>query len=402
MWTSPSQLTNEALLGEVKRLAQCERSTIATLVAHLVEVEKRGLHHAEGYSSMCDYCTEALHLSEHAAFLRLRAARAASRHPEILEDLARGALHLCTIQLIEPHLTRANYEQLIDAARHKSKREVERLVRAWYPLPDVPSSIRKLPARTLETMSNAGVRRSVTVGHAGGAVNALPASPAADAAGAMSAVTAIAVFAEDPLDAPVQTDLRRSDIAPLSPERYKVQFTASEAMHKNLRQAQDLLRHRIPDGDVARVFEIALQVLLEKLERQKLAATDRPRKSRGVSSGSRAIPAEVKRAVWNRDDGRCAFVAESGRRCKETAFLEFHHIVPFARGGQAVLDNIALRCRAHNQYEVRLECGLRDMPLRRREHAAIGRPIGRPDPVLVNKRLELSGLGFERRETGDC
>ena len=54
--------------------------------------------------------------------------------------------------------------------------------------------------------------------------------------------------------------------------------------------------------------------------------------------------------MWQRDEGCCAFVGRAGR-CRETAFLEFHHVVPYAAGGAATADNIQLRCRAHNQYE---------------------------------------------------
>jgi hypothetical protein len=60
--------------------------------------------------------------------------------------------------------------------------------------------------------------------------------------------------------------------------------------------------------------------------------------------------------VWQRDEGRCAFVGRTGR-CRETAFLEFHHVAPYAAGGAATADNIQLRCRAHNQYEARLIFG---------------------------------------------
>ena len=58
---------------------------------------------------------------------------------------------------------------------------------------------------------------------------------------------------------------------------------------------------------------------------------------------SRAIPAAVRRAVWGRDEGRCAFVGTHGR-CRETAFLEYHHRQPFAAGGKATVENIELRC----------------------------------------------------------
>src|SRR5690606_9844285 len=93
------------------------------------------------------------------------------------------------------------------------------------------------------------------------------------------------------------------------------------------------------------------KLLVERLEKEKAAATARPRtKSRTCAPRSRTIPAAVRRAVWARDEGRCAFAGTQGR-CTETAFLEFHHVRPYADGGPAVVENIELRCRAHNQYE---------------------------------------------------
>jgi 5-methylcytosine-specific restriction endonuclease McrA len=65
----------------------------------------------------------------------------------------------------------------------------------------------------------------------------------------------------------------------------------------------------------------------------------------------------VRRAVCARDANRCAFVSKHGRRCEETRFLEFHHVVPRAAGGGATVDNIQLRCRAHNGHEVDLFFG---------------------------------------------
>lgn len=74
---------------------------------------------------------------------------------------------------------------------------------------------------------------------------------------------------------------------------------------------------------------------------------------------SRHIPSAVKRVVWFRDRGQCAFVSANGRRCAERSFLELHHIQPYAMEGSATAGNIALRCRRHNQYEAELIFGRR-------------------------------------------
>jgi hypothetical protein len=58
----------------------------------------------------------------------------------------------------------------------------------------------------------------------------------------------------------------------------------------------------------------------------------------------------VKREVWARDGGQCAFAGARGR-CAEKGFLEFHHVRPFAAGGEAASENLELRCRTHNTYE---------------------------------------------------
>ncbi len=162
---------------------------------------------------------------------------------------------------------------------------------------------------------------------------------------------------------------RPAAVVPLAPERYKVQFTASAETYEKLRLAQNLLRHEIPNGDPAAIFDRALTALLQDLAKKKLAATDRPRESRGVVSGSRHIPADVRRAAWLRDGGRCAFVGRKGRRCNEQGFLEFHHVTPHAVGGPPRVDNIQLRCRAHNGYEAELDFGPRNPSAVREPHA---------------------------------
>ena len=73
--------------------------------------------------------------------------------------------------------------------------------------------------------------------------------------------------------------------------------------------------------------------------------------------GSRHIPREVQRAVWKRDNGQCAYVATTGRRCTERTFVEFHHVQARALQGPATVKNISLRCWRHNQYEAELIFG---------------------------------------------
>jgi 5-methylcytosine-specific restriction endonuclease McrA len=317
-----TNLTDSELLAEVSRLAASERRATAQLIASLMELDTRRLYLGAGCSSLSTYCTQVLHLSEHAAYGRTEAARAARNFPVILDLHADGSHNLTTVGLLAPHLTAENHWEVLAAGRHKSKREVEHHVASLRPRPAVPSSVRKLPVPVRPEVSRPA------------AIN--------DADNALAAPFAA-----------VLPPVRPAVVAPLAPERYKVQFTISRETHEKLRRAQDLLRHSIPNGDPAAVFDRALTLLIQDLERRKSAATECPRAAHtacSAKSRSRHVPAAVRREVWRRDGGRCAFKGANGR-CTETGFLEFHHVVPFADGGATVIDNVELRCRAHNAYE---------------------------------------------------
>ena len=141
-------------------------------------------------------------------------------------------------------------------------------------------------------------------------------------------------------------------LSPLGPERYKVQLTASQALHDKLRQAQDLMRHEIPDGDLGRVLERALDLLIAERLKRRFGTTTKPRSGRdepAQSSQSRHIPHAVRRAVLARDGARCSYVSAGGKRCEQRGLLELHHEQPFGRGGPATVSNIRVLCRTHNQ-----------------------------------------------------
>lgn len=72
---APASLSDPDLLLEVRRLVTREREATARLVAALAELDARRLYLAEGFASLFTYCMQALHLSEHAAYGRIEAAR---------------------------------------------------------------------------------------------------------------------------------------------------------------------------------------------------------------------------------------------------------------------------------------------------------------------------------------
>ena len=334
-------VSDRDLVAMVQQLAGDERRATARLIASLAELDARRLYLGQGCSSLFTYCTQVLHLSEHAAYLRIEAARAARKYPVLLERFDAGEITLTTVSLLAPHLTPENHQQLVEAARHKSKRDVEQLVATLRPQPPVASVIRKLP-QPVRRMDGHAAADAALLRPAGGTMSA-----------AVTDVTPVAATNASPASGePVRTvtATKSAIVKPLDAERYKVQFTVNQNTFERLRRVQDLMRHVCADGDVAIVFERALTLLLEHLERTKLARVSRPRQAGRAEGRSRRVPADVRRTVWTRDGGQCAFMGPCGR-CTERGFLEFHHVVPFADGGAATVENIQLRCRAHNQYE---------------------------------------------------
>jgi hypothetical protein len=341
---APSHLSDDALQTALHRLARCERET---MISHLAEFDARKLFRGAGFESMFAYCTGELRLSEGGAYNRIEVARASRRIPALLERMAEGHLTLTTARLIAPHLTDTNQASLLAAAAGKSRIETEKLIAAIAPRAEVPPSVRKVPVRAESAPTS----------------NALaePADLARAAVGHV-AVAGPAATVETAAPSAVRSDVgsRRpaNGATPVSAHRYEFRFTAGEATREKVRVAQDLLRHAIPDGDLAEIFDRALTLLIEDAARKKFAASDRPGTGRTLTPGSRHIPAQVRREVWRRDGGRCAFVARTGRRCEARGFLEFHHKTPFAEGGEPTVENIELRCRAHNAYEAELFYGM--------------------------------------------
>jgi hypothetical protein len=362
MLVSLRHLSDAALLAGLESSLTRERDETASVVAHLAELDTREVHLRDGYPSLFVYCRDALGMSEGEAYNRIEVARTARRFPVVLDMLADGRLHLTAARLLGPHLTSDNHREVLDAARGKTKLEIQEIVARVAPRPDAPDSVRRVPASRSETSPSvaAGVATASLVSPSlvspslvSPPVISAPviSAPPVAAAPATRAPARVATIAPPPMP--------HAAITPLSPERYKLQVTISGETLEKMRLAKDTLSHAIPTGDDAAILGRAFDALLEKLAKQKFAATEKPRVSRRTKSGTQEPRAAVKRAVWLRDLGRCRYIGPNGHRCDERRFMEFHHTDPRALGGEASMDLIELRCRRHNDYEGRLYFGSR-------------------------------------------
>ena len=180
---------------------------------------------------------------------------------------------------------------------------------------------------------------------------------------------------------PPATPEKPATVKPLSPARYKVAFTASEELRDKLERLQALM----PGGDLASIIDAAVSEKLERLQAKRYGKANKPRNNledADTSPGVRGISAPVKRAVWERDGGRCTFVGAEGKRCPERHRLEFHHEEPYALGGDRSADNLRLLCPAHNAYMAELDYGKEKMHQHRRSSDRVCEP---------QPRLEFAG-----------
>ena len=369
--TSTHQLKHVAddeLLRRLFHLVQQSRRVEALLVAHIGEVDTRRLYLRDA-ASMFAYCTEILRLSEHEAYARITVARAARRYPVLIVMLADGRLHLTGIGKLVPHLTEANHADVLARATHKTTREIEELVAEIAPKPDVPAAVRLL------------------------SVGVAPAAPHVPRSVGMSARCELGSnrvgFAQS--IAPHPGARPATTVAPLSPARYQVQFTASAELRDKLERLQALTGE-----DLATAIETAVTKRLERLEAKRFAVTKAPRKTLGetvTARSSRYIPAPVRRAVRQRDGNRCTFVSRSGGRCTERRGLEFHHRHPYGRGGNHSLENVCLLCRQHNLYLAEREYGRERIEKYRRHGDRV-----REEPPAYMHRTRMAAVDTQRRE----
>jgi hypothetical protein len=210
-----TSLTDDQLVARVTMLAAHERRATAALIAALAELDTRRLYLGQGYSSLFVYCTQALHLSEDAAYHRIRAARVATKWPIVLDLLADGSVSVTAVRLLSEVLTDTNHHELLRAAIHKSKRDVEAIIAAVNPQPPVAPMVRKLPT----PQSAADSPDAATPLLAPTPVHSNPANGDARPAAPMPAA-------------------RPPAVAPLSPDHYRIQFTISKETHDKLRVVQ--------------------------------------------------------------------------------------------------------------------------------------------------------------------
>ena len=334
---SLTHLSDESLRRELSAAAANENEATAELLAHIAEFDFRKLFLPAAFPSMLDYCMGELRLSEDAAKKRLKVARVGRECPGVFEALASGRVHLSGLVVLATHLSPGNAAELLAAATHKSREQIEHVVAERFPKLDVPAQV--------TAITDGGEAPCEEVG---------------------SARTPDMTLRRAESGAPGHPNLH-ARVSPLSAQAYAVQFTRSREADERFRRAQDLLGHQVATNDIAEVYDRAIKELVARLERTRCAATSQPQRAPRPAAGSRHVAADVRRVVWERDKGQCTYVSESGRRCEARRGLQFDHVKAFARGGEATPENLRLRCPGHNQHAAEQTYGAGFMAQKRQQ-----------------------------------
>jgi hypothetical protein len=362
--SAPSRLTDGELIARLPELVLAERACSADIVEHLIEIDRRRLYLVQACRSLSCYCIERLGYSEDEAGKRVTAARLVGRFPKLLMELRAGTVHLTGVCLLAQYLNPENYDGLIGQARGKTRRQIEELVAAVFPKRDVLDRLSVVPEQRALAVINPDTLSAETI------------RPGTD---------------------PVPQSQQPSRVQPLSASRWCVQFTAGAELRAKIEHAQELLSHVLPNGDLAALFERGLDALIANETKRRLGA-GKPRQRRSLSPGSRHVPVEVAREVWERDGGQCTFVDEQGRRCSARRFLTIEHRQPFALGGPATVENTCLLCGPHNQHAARHVFGEAHVESRRAERQRVAERRRNDEVVREKAHRALRGMGFREAE----
>ncbi len=415
-----AHLSDRELLANTRSLVGKSNQLFAALLAHLAEVEARGLHRTKACSSLYTYCIYELRFSEDAAARRAGAAKLVKRFPLLLDAIAHGELHLTGLLMLGPHLTPANLIEVLGRAKFRTKKELTKLVRELHPLPLVPDLIEPLGPET-RPLHNPTWQEFVS--SFAPAVRELPVGERPkDWSNDVSAESFAPALAR--VEA-AQVEAARSELPPITrPQQYQLQFSTTEEHVQLIERAKALVGWSAPGKSLGELHADAMRLLVASLEKRKYGAggaTSKPESTtegattsrkgattsregaeepaRGDSSAGpqrapvtppqrqtgRHIPAAVRRAVYERDCARCTYVDERGERCHETHGLELHHRQPFGKRGPHSVKNLTLHCRAHNALLAELDFGLQLMTRARA-------PL-RHESLAAERRASRQGLG---------
>ena len=198
-------------------------------------------------------------------------------------------------------------------------------------------------------------------------------------------------------------------VRPLGNGRYELKALIDAECQRGLEQLAGLLSHVDPRMTVGQLVGRLVREALDRHDpsrrrprtgsRPAVSATSTAQTGPGCDghaapapksrASGRAIPAAVKREVWQRDGGRCRYVdPHTGRRCTSRHLLQIDHVLPYTLGGGSDPANLRLLCHAHHRH--RHHSAPAASPTRNPEDPSRSTDI-RHDPVAIRDQNGFAG-----------
>jgi hypothetical protein len=315
-------ISDSVLLARTKTLVARERRITLSLIEHLAEIDARKLFAKEGYSSLWEYCTLALGLSEGAAMRRIQAMRLSREIPEAREAISDGKLSLSNASQLQSFF---QLEKKI--GKSHSKEYKKELIQA------LEGMSQKQAQRKLCEISPQSVNISET-------------------------------------------------IKPISVDQNEVKLILNSELLEKLTYLKDRMAHQLRSGQISELIELLVDEKIKIIEKKmsprvekdfkgeikpegemeskkkepnSTAAAEVENQKKPV--GRQKISIKTQRELTQRSGDQCEYVASSGKRCNSRHRIEIEHKIPVAHGGSNELSNLMHLCRGHNNYQATLQFG---------------------------------------------
>jgi len=299
MFESLRSLSDQHIIAGIKAARGQEHGGLLSVISHLIEFERRGLHYKLGFGSLHNYCTAELGYCESSAIRRMTAARTIARFPEIYALLESRRIHLSAITRIAKVLTPENAAVLLERVCKKSLREIEAIVAEYDPETALPRD----RVKTIVLRVPVPVAAELKMGE-----NHLRNG------GKESSSVERSTLEEDRRagDGEGSPAATATSCESIKFERHAVvQFSTKEEVLAKLDHVRSLASHRLPaNAPLEQLIEFLADYFTEREDprarHERREARNQPAKPHAAprNLSARAIPARVRDEIFVRDKAR--------------------------------------------------------------------------------------------------
>jgi len=324
-------LSNIELDQEFAVAVKTERKITHEVLLYIQEIHRRSLHVSFGYDSLRDYLIKRHKYSEGAAWRRINAMQMLTAVPEVKEKIIEGSLNLSQLAITQSAIYQKQKEEKCQVSNEEKA-----------------NLLLKLENRTLDK-TKAEIANSLNIE----IKEKKPITYGKDDTAFINMK-----LTKEELTI-VQETLNLMSHQAKNPKELLLNFCKKALKAKKELKPQKGLKMNSPLKSDKEVKSEIENIKSTKVTNEQILTTGvksiTPSASATKSQRGRYIPELIRTQVFIRDQFKCQFRGESGHVCGSKRFLQPHHIKAFAKGGEHKLENLSLRCRAHNLFEAERE-----------------------------------------------